>query len=115
MHSRLTTQPERGAAAIAKAFRAMPAIAESHVEEAKLAWLGELGFAAKAGPDIGPDDAAPESRPWRCGAGWPCAGGDRLAEPAPDRGNPRGGLSQTDQLISPATPFHSSHGRRERI
>jgi type I restriction enzyme, R subunit len=43
----------------------MPAIAESHVEEATLAWLGELGFAAKAGPDIGPDGAAPERRAHR--------------------------------------------------
>ncbi len=40
----------------------MPAIAESHIEEATLAWLGELGFAAKAGPDIGPRLFARQTR-----------------------------------------------------
>src|SRR6266446_5022474 len=33
----------------------MSAIAESHVEEAALAWLSELGFAVAGGIDIGPD------------------------------------------------------------
>lgn len=36
------------------------AFAESHVEEAALAWFGEIGYATIAGPDIGPDGAAPE-------------------------------------------------------
>ncbi len=35
-------------------------IAESHVEEAALAWLAELGFATASGLDIGPEGAAPE-------------------------------------------------------
>ena len=35
-------------------------LAESHVEEAALAWLAELGYGVKAGPDIAPDSAAPE-------------------------------------------------------
>jgi type I restriction enzyme R subunit len=34
--------------------------AESHVEEAALAWLTELGYATAAGIDIGPDGDAPE-------------------------------------------------------
>ncbi len=38
----------------------MSGIAESHVEEAALAWLGELGYAQAGGPDIGPDAATPE-------------------------------------------------------
>jgi len=38
----------------------MPAIAESHVEEAALAWLAELGFALAPGLEIGPDGARPE-------------------------------------------------------
>lgn len=38
----------------------MPAIAESHVEEAAMAWLAELGYTVAAGPDIGPDGARPE-------------------------------------------------------
>lgn len=33
------------------------AIAESHVEEAALAWLAELGYTTASGPDIGPDGA----------------------------------------------------------
>ncbi|MFZ0495344.1 MAG: hypothetical protein WBE80_08520 [Methylocella sp.] len=41
-HAHLTGQPERGAAAIGKAFRAMPAIAEGHVEEAALACRASL-------------------------------------------------------------------------
>ena len=35
-------------------------IAESHVEEAALAWLGELGYEIASGLDIGPDGQAPE-------------------------------------------------------
>ena len=35
-------------------------IAESHVEEASLAWLDELGYAMGNGIDIGPDGSAPE-------------------------------------------------------
>jgi type I restriction enzyme R subunit len=35
-------------------------IAESHVEEAALAWLVELGYGVKGGPEIAPDSAAPE-------------------------------------------------------
>jgi type I restriction enzyme R subunit len=35
-------------------------LAESHVEEAALAWLAELGYGIKAGPDIAPDSVAPE-------------------------------------------------------
>jgi type I restriction enzyme R subunit len=38
----------------------MPTIAESHVEEATLAWLADLGYAIVAGPDIGPDGTRPE-------------------------------------------------------
>ncbi|PWS34589.1 DEAD/DEAH box helicase [Falsiroseomonas bella] len=38
----------------------MPSIAESHVEEAALAWLAELGFAVCSGLEIGPDGARPE-------------------------------------------------------
>lgn len=38
----------------------MAGIAESHVEEAALAWLAELGFAVAAGLAIGPDGARPE-------------------------------------------------------
>jgi type I restriction enzyme R subunit len=36
------------------------ALAESHVEEAALAWLAELGYAIASGPEIGPDGARPE-------------------------------------------------------
>ncbi|MDP1672454.1 MAG: type I restriction endonuclease, partial [Burkholderiales bacterium] len=35
-------------------------IAESHVEEATLAWLSELGYATANGLDIGPDGLTPE-------------------------------------------------------
>ena len=35
-------------------------IAESHVEEATLAWLSELGFAVAGGLDIAPDGTTPE-------------------------------------------------------
>ena len=35
-------------------------IAESHVEEAALAWLGELGYATANGLEIGPDGNKPE-------------------------------------------------------
>ncbi|MEO8683005.1 MAG: type I restriction endonuclease, partial [Vicinamibacterales bacterium] len=35
-------------------------IAESHVEEAALAWLTELGYATASGLDIGPDGTVPE-------------------------------------------------------
>lgn len=35
-------------------------IAESHVEEAALAWLGELGYATANGLEIGPDSIKPE-------------------------------------------------------
>ncbi len=38
----------------------MTKLAESHVEEAALAWLAELGYGVKAGPDVAPDSAAPE-------------------------------------------------------
>ena len=38
----------------------MSIIAESHVEEAALAWLSELGFAVAGGLDIGPDGTTPE-------------------------------------------------------
>jgi type I restriction enzyme R subunit len=38
----------------------MPKVTESDVEEAALAWLAELGYGVKAGPDIAPDSAAPE-------------------------------------------------------
>ena len=34
--------------------------AESHVEEATLAWLSELGYATANGLDIGPDGSKPE-------------------------------------------------------
>ena len=34
--------------------------AESHVEEAALAWLSELGYATANGLDIGPDGDKPE-------------------------------------------------------
>ena len=35
-------------------------VAESHVEEAALAWLEELGYAIASGPNIGPDSAQAE-------------------------------------------------------
>jgi type I restriction enzyme R subunit len=35
-------------------------IVESHVEEAALAWLAELGYATANGLDIGPDGDARE-------------------------------------------------------
>ena len=35
-------------------------IAESHVEEAALAWLAELGYGVVAGPEIAPDSRRPE-------------------------------------------------------
>jgi type I restriction enzyme R subunit len=38
----------------------MVAVAESHVEEAALAWLAELGYATANGLDIGPDGDAAE-------------------------------------------------------
>ncbi|MEW5704326.1 MAG: type I restriction endonuclease subunit R [Pseudomonadota bacterium] len=38
----------------------MSHFAESHVEEAALAWLTELGYATANGLDIGPDGGAPE-------------------------------------------------------
>ena len=38
----------------------MAPFAESHVEEAALAWLAELGYATANGLDIGPDGGAPE-------------------------------------------------------
>jgi len=38
----------------------MSSIAESHVEEATLAWLSELGYAVANGLAIGPDGKAPE-------------------------------------------------------
>ena len=38
----------------------MSAFAESHVEEATLAWLSELGYDTVGGPDIGPDSGASE-------------------------------------------------------
>jgi type I restriction enzyme, R subunit len=38
----------------------MTGFAESHVEEAALAWLAELGYATANGFDIGPDGSAPE-------------------------------------------------------
>ena len=38
----------------------MSKLTESHVEDAALAWLEELGYGVKAGPDIAPDSAAPE-------------------------------------------------------
>ncbi|MEQ8399244.1 type I restriction endonuclease subunit R [Thalassobaculum sp.] len=38
----------------------MAAFAESHVEDAALAWLSELGYATANGQDIGPDSATPE-------------------------------------------------------
>jgi hypothetical protein len=40
--------------------RRMSSITESHVEEAALAWLTELGYGVKAGPEIAPDSSAPE-------------------------------------------------------
>lgn len=38
----------------------MSLITESHIEEAALAWLGELGYGIKAGPEIAPDSATRE-------------------------------------------------------
>lgn len=38
----------------------MGSVAESHVEEATLAWLEEQGYAIGAGPEHGPDGATPE-------------------------------------------------------
>ncbi len=38
----------------------MAGIAESHVEEATLVWLGEKGYAVGPGPDLGPDGVASE-------------------------------------------------------
>lgn len=36
----------------------MPTFTESVVEDASLAWLGELGYTVAHGPDIGPMTAA---------------------------------------------------------
>ena len=38
----------------------MSGISESHVEEAALEWLAELGYAVLHGPDISPDGPTPE-------------------------------------------------------
>lgn len=38
----------------------MPKFAESHVEDAALSWLEELGYSVAHGPDIGPDGTSPE-------------------------------------------------------
>ena len=38
----------------------MPIIAESHVEEAALVWLAELGYSIATGPTLAPDGPAPE-------------------------------------------------------
>ena len=38
----------------------MPALNESHVEEAALSWFGELGYAIGHGPDIAPGESAAE-------------------------------------------------------
>ena len=40
-------------------------IAESHVEEATLAWLSELGYTTTPGPQIGPDGPHPERSSYR--------------------------------------------------
>ena len=40
-------------------------IAESHVEEAALAWLAELGYATANGLDIGPDGRQARARELR--------------------------------------------------
>ena len=40
-------------------------IAESHVEEAALAWLSELGYDTANGLDIGPDGGKPERENYR--------------------------------------------------
>ncbi len=40
-------------------------IAESHVEEAALAWLAELGYAVLGGPEIGPDGDRAERASYR--------------------------------------------------
>ena len=40
----------------------MTAIAESHVEEAALIWLAELGYVAANGLDIGPDGTSPSAQ-----------------------------------------------------
>ena len=38
----------------------MSKFTETHVEDAALAWVSELGYAILHGPDIAPDSAAPE-------------------------------------------------------
>ena len=38
----------------------MAGLSESHVEEATLEWLAELGYAVLHGPDISPDGPTPE-------------------------------------------------------
>jgi type I site-specific restriction-modification system R (restriction) subunit len=38
----------------------MPALNESHVEEAALSWFGELGYAVAHGPDLAPGELAAE-------------------------------------------------------
>lgn len=38
----------------------MSSFTESHVEEAALAWLSELSYAVKSGPEIAPDSLTPE-------------------------------------------------------
>ena len=38
----------------------MPALNESHVEEAALSWFGELGYAIGHGPDMAPGESASE-------------------------------------------------------
>ena len=41
-------------------FEMGPSIADSHVEEAALSWLGELGYSIVHGPDIAPGEPAAE-------------------------------------------------------
>ena len=38
----------------------MAVLADSHVEEAAIAWLGELGYATVGGTDSGADGLIPE-------------------------------------------------------
>ena len=75
----------------------MAGFAESHVEEAALAWLAELGYATANGLDIGPDGSSARARQlWRRAAGRARARRHRQAEPDTRRRDAGRGARQAD-------------------